>query len=159
MGNPPSDLPEVEAVSEVMGVDRIQTLVLVSHKGSFAHSTSVSGLVALVTTILVSCHCSVPAWAATTDPVDLVLHHPLLLPTKSVESMPLMRRRAQLAGVSGTSTSGDNVHLLMRIHLCCVDHLLMHTGKVLSGVMSIIDTDYGWVTRQAISLKLKQSRK
>ena len=112
MGNPARDIAEAGAIWEVLGERRPSSkpLVLISHKGSFGHTIAPSGLVALVSTVLVMQNRCVPCWASNTQPVDAIKS--MVLPTDFVA--PLLNDSVMATtSISGTSTSGDNVHLIL----------------------------------------------
>ena len=61
MGNPPSDVPELQGILKAMIThSRSSPLCLANHKACFGHSEYASGLVGVVTTCMVTQHQSVP---------------------------------------------------------------------------------------------------
>ena len=111
MGNPSCDIPEAQAVWDAIGRFKPSgdKLKLASHKGSFGHTVAPSGLVAIITSALILQNRSVAVWAGTTNPVKEV--DSMHLPTHKQAPLPL--DGSLLASISGTSNSGDNIHILL----------------------------------------------
>eukprot|EP00656_Telonema_subtile_P029654 TRINITY_DN32740_c0_g1_i2.p1 TRINITY_DN32740_c0_g1~~TRINITY_DN32740_c0_g1_i2.p1 ORF type:complete len:242 (+),score=27.62 TRINITY_DN32740_c0_g1_i2:121-846(+) len=114
MGNPASDYPELAGLSDALKGERgEQPLVITGHKANFGHSGLASGIIAVVVASLVSEHRRVPPHINVTKPMSIITRSAFYeLPVDSVRELPT--QDPILTSISGTSISGDNIHLILQ---------------------------------------------
>ena len=116
MGNPPSDLPELAGLLQVLAADsRPHPLVLAGHKASFGHSVCAAGLISVMVSTLALQHALVPVHLGVVNVVSILqqAHERVLLPSEDRLQLTHATDSDGYASVSGTSVSGDNVHLVL----------------------------------------------
>ena len=109
MGAHNSDVPELMAICQVLGTRQNHPLALGNHKANFAHSEYASGLVAVITATCSLRHRSITPHIAISQPIqEISTSECICLPTDHTISVS-----GDFASISGTSTSGDNIHLIV----------------------------------------------
>ena len=111
MGNGASDIPEIMGLIKTIGSDRASPAVLLNHKANLGHSQAASGVIAVITTALAQIHHRVPVHIGVIERIRPLAHiQTLELPT----SEPAVLSPGVDASISGTSMSGDTIHLVMQ---------------------------------------------
>ena len=111
-GSPSSDVPELTGIIDAIAYARGVPLVLAGHKANIGHTGYAAGIVALIASVLMLHHKQVPVQANVPDPIHLVSSTPsILLPNIQVSNLP---SGVLFSSISGTSASGDNVHLVLK---------------------------------------------
>jgi aryl carrier-like protein len=114
MGASASDRPEVAAMAKVFagGDARAVPLVLASHKDRIGHTVSASGVLALIVSTLILEHRQVPSTIHVQEPLTKIRDtKDIVVPTGGAPS--LLAVGSICSSISGTSASGDNVHIIM----------------------------------------------
>lgn len=116
MGNPSSDQPELAGLLKAFDdASRGTAMVLVGHKANFGHSISVAGLMSVITTSVVLEHGVVPVHLRVSDVVARLKQATMMsLPVELATVLECSIDGERLGAISGTSASGDNVHLVMQ---------------------------------------------
>ena len=117
MGNPASDVPELTGLVAALATARDSELVLLGHKTNFGHSVCAAGLVSvLVSTIALQQHV-VPAHLNVGETQLEIVRDAkgLLLPVGSHAFLGSVGSTL-CTSISGTSVSGDNVHMVLQRH-------------------------------------------
>ena len=116
MGNPPSDVPELTGLVAALATARDSELVLLGHKANFGHSVCAAGLVSVMVSALALQQHMVPAHLNVETPLDIVRDaEGVLLPVGSHALLGSVGSTL-CASMSGTSVSGDNVHMVLQHH-------------------------------------------
>merc|ERR1712166_32541 len=114
MGSAASDVPEIYAVANGLASGtRSNPLMLAGHKANCGHSVSASGLVAMLVTTMAMQHHQVPVHLNVTKCSRSIRDRPsLMLPIACPAELEV--GSLHFASISGTSASGDNVHLVLK---------------------------------------------
>uniref|UniRef100_UPI00397E46B1 type I polyketide synthase n=1 Tax=Amycolatopsis sp. lyj-90 TaxID=2789285 RepID=UPI00397E46B1 len=111
-GTPLGDPIEVEALRNVLGVDRVKPVVLGAVKSNIGHLEGAAGIVGLIKAIEVLRHREAPGnlhFTALNPKIDLSAFD-AIIPTKST---PLAPTGKLIAGVSSFGFGGTNAHVVL----------------------------------------------
>ena len=117
MGNPPSDLPELSGLLLSLAPrQRREALVLAGHKANFGHSVCAAGVISLALSTLTLQHGVVPVHLGVVDLVPILekAQESMFLPVQRPMKLNEPAGEVWYGSVSGTSVSGDNVHLVLK---------------------------------------------
>ena len=116
MGSPASDIPEIEGINlALVHKQQLDTskVVLANHKCNIGHTEYASGVIALITTLLIFENRQVPVHAAVEIPIEVIQRTPqLCLPITQPYELPAVT--TLYSSISGTSATGDNVNVVLK---------------------------------------------